>query len=182
MSSRRIPDNCSGRDVDKFDKFRLTPRPAETVAAPLIEECLANIECRVVDTTLDDKYDLLILEPQAIWINRDRRERRTLHHNGDGTFDVDGRTIDLQFTNESSLSTITRATHFASVCSGQDPRQESARSFVLGVSQHLIGRSGFDDLAVGHEYDAISDLTRKPHLMGDDNHRAARGSKVAHHS
>ena len=55
--------NCSGRDVDKFDESRLTPRPAETVAAPLIQECLANIECRIVDITLDHKYDMLILEP-----------------------------------------------------------------------------------------------------------------------
>ena len=31
--------NCSGRRVDKFARFQLTPRPAKTVAVPLIEEC-----------------------------------------------------------------------------------------------------------------------------------------------
>src|SRR5215469_12989371 len=31
--------NCSGRDVDKFDEFALTPRPGTHVRAPLIAEC-----------------------------------------------------------------------------------------------------------------------------------------------
>jgi flavin reductase (DIM6/NTAB) family NADH-FMN oxidoreductase RutF len=42
--------NCSGRDVDKFAAFGLTPVPAEKVAAPLIAECFANLECKVADT------------------------------------------------------------------------------------------------------------------------------------
>jgi len=37
--------NCSGRDVDKFKKHGLTPVPAERVAAPLVAECFANLEC-----------------------------------------------------------------------------------------------------------------------------------------
>src|SRR5450631_4208185 len=41
--------NSSGRDIDKFTAFGLTPLPAESVAAPLIAECFANIECNVVD-------------------------------------------------------------------------------------------------------------------------------------
>ena len=88
--------NCSGRDVAKFEKFGLTPLPAEQVKAPLVAECLANIECRVADTTLVRKYGLFILKAVRIWIDPKRRERRTLHHNGDGTFAVDGRTIDLR--------------------------------------------------------------------------------------
>jgi flavin reductase (DIM6/NTAB) family NADH-FMN oxidoreductase RutF len=88
--------NCSGSEVDKFAKFRLTPKPAKDVAAPLIAECLANIECRVADTTLADRYNLFILQAVRIWTDPDRKERRTLHHNGDGTFTVDGRTIDLK--------------------------------------------------------------------------------------
>lgn len=44
--------NCSGQHVDKFDAFGLTPVPAEEVKAPLIAECLANLECRVVGTSL----------------------------------------------------------------------------------------------------------------------------------
>ncbi len=40
---------CTGADTDKFEKFGFTPLKAKHVQAPLIKECLANIECRVVD-------------------------------------------------------------------------------------------------------------------------------------
>jgi flavin reductase (DIM6/NTAB) family NADH-FMN oxidoreductase RutF len=81
--------NCSGRDVDKFARFGLTPASGTAVAAPLIEECVANIECRVADTALVDRYNLWFLDPVAVWTDPDRDERRTLHHRGDGTFTVD---------------------------------------------------------------------------------------------
>ena len=88
--------NCSGDDVDKFNAFGLTPRPAKLVKAPLIAECLANIECKVVDTSLVNKYNLFILKGVNAWSDPKRKERRTFHANGDGTFVVDGRTIDLK--------------------------------------------------------------------------------------
>ncbi|KWO42568.1 flavin reductase [Burkholderia sp. MSMB1459WGS] len=88
--------NCCGREINKFEKFGLTPLPAGVVEAPLIGECLANIECKVVDTSLVDKYSLFILEAVQIWTDTDRKERRTLHHNGDGTFTVDGKVLNLQ--------------------------------------------------------------------------------------
>ncbi|QEL26412.1 flavin reductase family protein [Bosea sp. F3-2] len=88
--------NCSGSEVDKFERFGLTPRPAEKVAAPLIAECLANIECRVADDSMVATYNLFILEAVAISIDPERTERRTLHHRGDGTFAVDGRILDLR--------------------------------------------------------------------------------------
>lgn len=88
--------NCSGRDVDKFAKFGLSALPAAKVQAPLIRECLVNIEARVADDALARRYDLFILEALAIWTDPARQERRTLHHNGDGTFTADGDTIDLR--------------------------------------------------------------------------------------
>ncbi len=88
--------NCSGADTDKFNKFGLTPLPAKKVKAPLVAECLANLECRVVDTRMANKYSLFVLEVVKAWIDSRRRERRTFHANGDGTFVVDGRTIDLK--------------------------------------------------------------------------------------
>ena len=88
--------NCSGKDVDKFDVFGLTAMPAEKVKAPLIGECLANLECRVVNTSLVNKYALFVLEVVKAWNDPKRKERRTIHHNGDGTFVVDGRTLNLQ--------------------------------------------------------------------------------------
>ena len=88
--------NCSGQDVDKFKAFGFTPMPAEKVKAPLIAECLANLECRVADTSLVDKYSLFILEGIKAWIDPKRKERRTFHANGDGTFVVDGRILNLK--------------------------------------------------------------------------------------
>lgn len=88
--------NCSGRDVDKFEKFRLTPMAAKKVKAPLIKECLANLECRVVDTRMVNKYSMFVLEGVKAWIDPERKERRTFHAVGDGTFVVDGRKLDLK--------------------------------------------------------------------------------------
>lgn len=88
--------NCSGKDVDKFEKFNLTPVPGKKVGAPLIRECLANLECRVVNTTLVNKYGLHVLEVVEAWIDPKRKERRTFHANGDGTFVVDGKVINLR--------------------------------------------------------------------------------------
>lgn len=39
----------SGRSVDKFKETKLTPVPAKHVKAPLIKECVINIECKVVE-------------------------------------------------------------------------------------------------------------------------------------
>jgi flavin reductase (DIM6/NTAB) family NADH-FMN oxidoreductase RutF len=88
--------NCSGDRVDKFQRYGLRMQPAKDVSAPLLGDCLANIECRAVDTRLLDAYNLFILEAKRIWINESRNERRMLHHRGDGTFTVDGATLDLR--------------------------------------------------------------------------------------
>lgn len=83
---------CSGRDVEKFEKFRLTRVKARHVRPPLIMDCVANIECRVIDIV--DRYNIVILEGLAAYFNRFRNERRTIHAIGDGTFVVDGHKID----------------------------------------------------------------------------------------
>lgn len=82
---------CSGADVDKFERFGLTAVRGKQVGAPRIAECLANIECRVVD--LVRKHDIVVLEGVAAYLDASRREKRTLHAVGDGTFVVDGRTL-----------------------------------------------------------------------------------------
>lgn len=83
---------CSGADTDKFAAFGLTALPARTVAAPLIAECLANIECKVVEFVL--RHDIVILQALAAHVDPGRKEKRTLHAVGDGTFIVDGRRLD----------------------------------------------------------------------------------------
>jgi len=88
--------NCSGRTVDKFAAFGLTALPAERVAPPLIAECFANLECRVVDTHLVNKYNLFVLEVLKAWIDPAQTAPRTIHHHGYGKFVVDGETIELR--------------------------------------------------------------------------------------
>jgi flavin reductase (DIM6/NTAB) family NADH-FMN oxidoreductase RutF len=82
--------NCSGRRVDKFQAFGLTPEPAALVAAPLVAECYASLECRVVDTRLVATYGFFVLEVVKAWVNRARRHPRTIHHRGRGVFMVAG--------------------------------------------------------------------------------------------
>ncbi len=83
---------CSGADTDKFARFGLTSMPGKVVKAPLIKECLANIECRVIDIVR--KHHIVVLEGLVACLDRARKERRTVHAVGDGTFIVDGRRMD----------------------------------------------------------------------------------------
>lgn len=88
--------NCSGRDVDKFAAFGLTARPAEKVAAPLVAECFANLECKVVDKRLVNAYNLFILEVLQAWIDPAQKNPKMIHHRGYGTFAVDGAIMRLK--------------------------------------------------------------------------------------
>jgi flavin reductase (DIM6/NTAB) family NADH-FMN oxidoreductase RutF len=88
--------NCSGRDVDKFATLELTAMPAEKVAPPLVAECFANLECKVVDTRFVNRYNLFILEVLKAWTNPAQKNPKTIHHHGYGTFVVDGKTIKLK--------------------------------------------------------------------------------------
>jgi len=87
--------NTSGRSVDKFKAFRLTPMPAARIAAPLIGECYANLECRVVDASMANKYNFFVLQVLKAWIDPAEKNPRTLHHRGRGVFMVAGRTLRL---------------------------------------------------------------------------------------
>jgi flavin reductase (DIM6/NTAB) family NADH-FMN oxidoreductase RutF len=96
--ARKVVDvgNSSGRDVAKFEKFGLTPRKAKYVGAPLVAECFANLECRVADRRMVNRYNLFILEVVKAWIDPAQPNPRTIHHHGYGRFVVDGPTIKLK--------------------------------------------------------------------------------------
>jgi flavin reductase (DIM6/NTAB) family NADH-FMN oxidoreductase RutF len=87
--------NTSGRTVDKFKVFGFTEVSASCVKAPLIGECYANLECKVVDGKMVSKYNLFILEVLKAWINPARKDAHTIHHRGRGAFMVAGETIKL---------------------------------------------------------------------------------------
>jgi len=88
--------NTSGAKVDKFREFGLTPKPASLVGAPLIEECHANLECRVADTRMVARYCLFVVEVVKAWINPAIRNPRTIHHLGQGNFMIAGERINLK--------------------------------------------------------------------------------------
>lgn len=67
-------DRCgsvSGRDVDKFAEFGLTPVPAEKVKPPLIAECPISVECRVIDIREVGDHDLFLGEAVAEHVAED---------------------------------------------------------------------------------------------------------------
>lgn len=92
---------CSGIDTDKFAQFGLTPVQGKIVKAPLIKECLANIECKVIDRV--KKHNIIVLEGVAAYMNPARKEKRMIHAGGDGTFIVDGRRFDRRAMMASKL-------------------------------------------------------------------------------
>jgi flavin reductase (DIM6/NTAB) family NADH-FMN oxidoreductase RutF len=87
--------NVSGRKVDKFGRFGLTPLPASNVEAPLVKECYANLECRVADARMVEKYNFFVLRVVKAWIDPARKNPRTIHHRGRGVFFASGRTMRL---------------------------------------------------------------------------------------
>jgi len=88
--------NSSGRTIDKFEAFGLTPFPARRVKPPLVAECFANLECKVADTRLVNKFNLFILQVLKAWTDPAQKNPKTIHHHGYGTFVVDGDTIKLK--------------------------------------------------------------------------------------
>ncbi len=87
--------NTSGAKLDKFAAFGLTAVPGIRVAAPLIAECYASLECRVADTRMVRKYGFFVLEVLKAWIDPAVRRPQTLHHLGWGNFMVAGRRLRL---------------------------------------------------------------------------------------
>ncbi|TFY82350.1 hypothetical protein EWM64_g1661 [Hericium alpestre] len=88
--------NCNGDKVDKWSQFGFTALQGEEVRAPLVKECLANFECKVKDRRMVGKYALWVLEVVCAWVNEDREEKKTFHHEGDGSLIVDGERLNLR--------------------------------------------------------------------------------------
>jgi flavin reductase (DIM6/NTAB) family NADH-FMN oxidoreductase RutF len=87
--------NTSGAKIDKFKKFHLKQERASKVKVPMISQCYANLECKVVDMKMASKYNIFILEIVKAWITPLKKRPRTIHHCGNGIFTVDGKVIKL---------------------------------------------------------------------------------------
>lgn len=92
---------CTGADTDKFETFGLSAVKGKYVGAPRIRECLANIECKVVD--IIKKHNIIILDGIAAYVDGTRKEKRTLHAVGDGSFVADGRSLNRRAMMQSKL-------------------------------------------------------------------------------
>jgi flavin reductase (DIM6/NTAB) family NADH-FMN oxidoreductase RutF len=82
--------NSSGRDIDKFSEFGLTPKPGTHVRAPLIDECYANFECRLADSSRVKSYNMFIFEVVKAHAATSPKLPRTIHYRGDGEFMISG--------------------------------------------------------------------------------------------
>ncbi len=61
----------SGRNGDKFSRFGLKTFPAQQIAAPMLEDCVAWMECKVIPDA-SQRYDLFIAEVVACYVDSDR--------------------------------------------------------------------------------------------------------------
>jgi flavin reductase (DIM6/NTAB) family NADH-FMN oxidoreductase RutF len=60
----------SGREVDKFKETKLTPIPSLKVNAPSILECIAHLECKVVQSIRTGDHTFFIGEVVAARVNQ----------------------------------------------------------------------------------------------------------------
>jgi flavin reductase (DIM6/NTAB) family NADH-FMN oxidoreductase RutF len=99
----------SGAEVDKFEKWNIATSPADQVQAPLIDGCLAWLECKVIpNPQLATDFDLFLVEVVAAWADdevfRDGdwrfsevpEARRSIHHVSRGHFFVTGARVDAK--------------------------------------------------------------------------------------
>jgi flavin reductase (DIM6/NTAB) family NADH-FMN oxidoreductase RutF len=94
----------SGAKVRKFDRFNLTPGKSEKLEAPIVEECIGHLECRLLkgEERMARKYNIFLAEVVAASAERSlfttrwdvRKSRaRTLHHLGGNKFATPARTL-----------------------------------------------------------------------------------------
>ncbi|QDL29286.1 flavin reductase family protein [Stenotrophomonas maltophilia] len=82
--------NCSGREVDKFARFKLDALPAREVGAPLVGQCHSSFECRLYDDSQVASSNLFIWEIVCAHVAPRPKLPRTVHYRGDGQFMVSG--------------------------------------------------------------------------------------------
>lgn len=78
----------SGEDTDKFTALGFTAVKAKTVAAPLIAECIACLECELSD--YNERTGITVLHCKRVVVNTGKKDARICHAVGDGTFFADG--------------------------------------------------------------------------------------------
>jgi flavin reductase (DIM6/NTAB) family NADH-FMN oxidoreductase RutF len=97
----------SGREVDKFGKeVGADGTAASVVGAPLIEGCLAWLECRVIpEPHIENTYDLFLGQVVAAWADPEvfsggrwhfpDQQRRSIHYQAGGNFFATGDAFEI---------------------------------------------------------------------------------------
>ncbi|HKZ93652.1 MAG TPA: flavin reductase family protein [Candidatus Bathyarchaeia archaeon] len=60
----------SGSACDKFKEAPLTPLPAKRVRSPIIKECVAHLECKVVEKIKTGDHTLFVGEVISAYVNK----------------------------------------------------------------------------------------------------------------
>jgi flavin reductase (DIM6/NTAB) family NADH-FMN oxidoreductase RutF len=97
--------HISGKEIDKFEAFNIKTFSAEKIKAPLLEDCIAWLECRVIQDARQT-YDLFIAEVIAAqadatqfidgrWQFSQDHEQRSIHYMAGGEFYVTGDSFEV---------------------------------------------------------------------------------------
>lgn len=92
--------STSGRDCNKFERFQLNTFRANEIAAPMLEDCIGWLECKVIRQE-SEKFDVIIGEvisayadaEQFIndrWQFSDDPQKRSIHYVAGGEFYATG--------------------------------------------------------------------------------------------
>jgi flavin reductase (DIM6/NTAB) family NADH-FMN oxidoreductase RutF len=82
--------NSNGDKVDKFAEFGLTAVAGKKVSAPLIGECYASFECKLVDASKIRSHNLFIFEVVKGHAAKAPKYPKTIHYRGEGVFMISG--------------------------------------------------------------------------------------------
>lgn len=85
--------NSTGAEIDKFGEFGFTAQPAKRIKSPLIAECYANLECKVIDTKMVKEYSFFILQVVEAHVAISPKYPKTFHYRGNGEFMLSGENI-----------------------------------------------------------------------------------------
>lgn len=92
--------DISGRDTDKFSRYDIKTFPAAQITAPLIEDCIGWLECKVIKQG-GESLDVIIGEVVAAyadaeqfingrWHFSDDPQKRSIHYMAGGEFYMTG--------------------------------------------------------------------------------------------
>jgi len=93
----------SGVECDKFKETSLTAAPAKKVRSPIIRECVAHLECKLVQTILTGDHTLFVGEVLAAYVNKGvfkktfkvRKVKPIFHMGGDSFVTCTSRVVSL---------------------------------------------------------------------------------------